>query len=48
MEDLFDLMVISLADMIEDNKVTVVLKKTHTSVNLPAFKSRLYHSYDVG
>lgn len=47
MEVLFDLMDITLANRVEANKVAVVLKKTHTGVSLPVFKSRLYHSYNV-
>lgn len=44
MEELFDLMAIILANIIENNKVTVVLKKTQSRVRLPGFKSRLYYS----
>lgn len=43
-------MVILLANMIENDKVTVVLKKVHCGVRLPVYKFRLSHSYicDVG
>lgn len=39
MEDLFDLMVNTLANVIENNKVTIMLKKAHSAVRLPGVKA---------